>query len=284
VASRLARRHSIPYLIEPYGMLDAVLFKLRSHFLKKMYMRFVLQDSMRRAAWVHPASDHEVVDIRLWAPAARIKVIPHGADIPDFNAAEAARGFLAKFPQLEGKRVILFLSRVASKKRPQWLVEAVARLRTEHPDLVLLLVGGDGGHMKVVDDVARRLGVEDRVIDGGFLEGDMKHGAFAVAEVFALPSIDENFGIVVAEAMAHGVPALVTPGVASHVYVDACGGGITVEDNIESVVDGLRQLLAADGKAIGEKGRRYIEQNLSWESIARQIDSLYQEALAEKAR
>ncbi|NLE44675.1 MAG: group 1 glycosyl transferase, partial [Chloroflexi bacterium] len=84
----------------------------------------------------------------------------------------------------------------------------------------------------------------------------------------------------VVEAMAHGVPSLVTPGVASHVYVDASGAGITVDDSLEAVVAGLRRLLESDRLATGEKGRRYVEQHLSWKSIARQIDLLYRAAIA----
>jgi len=280
VAAAQARRHSIPYLIEPYGGLDPNCLAMGSHRLKMIFARLILRKDLRYAAYVHAASQMEADYLCDWIPKERIRVIPHGVRIPAFDTGNASRNFLAAFPQLRGKQVILFMSRITHKKRPEIIVRAMARLRSEYPNLVLLLAGNDEGPLATVRAVAKEHGIEDSIVHAGFLQGDLKRGAFAVADLFALPSIDENFGIAPMEAMAHGVPVLVTPGVASHVYVDKSGGGLTVEGTAEGFAEGIRKLLQADREAMGRRGREFLEKNLSWTSVARQIDDLYQESLA----
>ena len=120
------------------------------------------------------------------------------------------------------------------------------------------------------------------VVFAGFIQGEFKHGAFAAAELFALPSMHENFGIAVVEALAYGLPALVTPEVASHVYVDRSGAGITVEGNTEAIADGLKKLLEGDGSEMAGRGRPFVEQNLSWSSTVEQLGEVYRECLGQK--
>ncbi len=96
-----------------------------------------------------------------------------------------------------------------------------------------------------------------------------------MADVFVLPSRDENFGMAVVEAMAHSVPTVVTRGVAAHEYVDASGGGVTVGDTADALAEGIRQMLAGDRAKIGTRGRDFVESNLSWLAVGRQIEQLY---------
>jgi len=117
------------------------------------------------------------------------------------------------------------------------------------------------------------------VVFAGFLEGEAKQEALAGADLFVLPSIDENFGIAVVEAMAHGLPVVVTPGVAAHVYVDQSGGGLTVEGTVESLAEGMRKILNGDGPAMGRRARAFIEQYLSWPAVMRQYDQMYRDAI-----
>jgi len=77
--------------------------------------------------------------------------------------------------------------------------------------------------------------------------------------------------------MAHGVPVLVTPGVASHVYVDECGAGLTVPGSAREVAEGLRRLLRSGRDEWGRRGRAFVAENLSWSVVARELDRLYQE-------
>ncbi len=278
-AASLARRHAIPYVLEPYGNLDKKSLETGSTLMKKVFINVFLQKVLRRAAFVHPASLFEANYLRRWIPEERLRIIPHGVDIPEFDPAESANLFLTKFPELKEKRILLFLGRIIAVKQPELLVEALARLREEYPDLVLLLVGNDKGQMSTIRATAEKLGVRELVTEIGFLRGELKQGAYAAATLFALPSLHENFGIAPVEAMAHGLPVLVSTDVGCHVYVERSGGGVVVEGNATGVTEGVRELLKADRNSVGQRGRDFVRQHLSWPAVIRQIDELYQDSL-----
>lgn len=277
-AARAARVHRIPYIIRPAGALDAHCFQSGRQWLKRSFNRMVLSRDLRDARYVHATSDAEADAMRLWVERERIQVIPLGVEVPAYDRSAASEILLTEAQQLRGRRIILFLSRVARKKRAEMLVDALALLRDEFPDVVLLIVGQDSGGMDQVRQAVARHGLGERVVLPGFLQGDKKRAAFAAAHVFALPSLDENFGIAVVEAMAHGLPVVVTAGVASHVFVDDCGCGCTVDDSAEALAAGLRRVLGGDAAALGRRGREYVSTHLAWPSIVQQLNELYNNA------
>jgi glycosyltransferase involved in cell wall biosynthesis len=278
-----ARRRAIPYVIRPFGNLDYRSVLQGHHYVKRVFSRLFLQKDLQRAARVLACSLPEAEELRNWVPEERLAVIPHGVEVPSFDRHEAARAFLEKYPRCRGRRLLLFLGRVDQVKRPEMIVAAMERLRGLAPNLILLVAGEDGGHAEALRNIVAKQGMEDSVIFAGFLKGDLKRGAFAAAEVLVLPSAHENFGIVVVEAMAHGVPVLVTPEVACHVHVDQSGAGLTVHGDPDALAKGLAQLLTTDQRAeMGRKGRDYIEKHLAWPQIGRQLEILYQEVAAER--
>ncbi len=279
VAAAQARRHAIPYIMRPAGMLNPACFQMGSHRLKALFMLLFLRNDLRRAGYIHATSQQEADVVAGHVRRSRIRVIPHGVTVPAVPDDDARSAFLAKYPQLRGKRVVLFLSRISPKKRPELLVEALARLHPGGSDFMLLLAGSDEGHLAVVQAAARQHALENDIVCTGFLDGRWKEGAFAVADVFALPSLDENFAVAVTEAMAHAVPVLVTPEVAAHVYVDRSGGGLTVAGTPGAFAEGVRAIFSGDAAAMGRRGRDYVAKNLSWEVAIQQIDVMYRESL-----
>ncbi len=279
VAAKIARHYGIPYIVRLAGNLDAKCFHTGRRFLKRLFFRSLLLTDLRRAAAIHATSIAEAEELRELLPATRVEVVPLGTPLPA-DPATAGERFLEQFPELAGRRIVLYMSRIAPKKRLELLVESIASLRSAYPDIMLLVAGHDAGHLPVVEQAVARWGMHDHVKFTGFLEGDLKSGAFAAAELFALPSIDENFGVCVIEAMAHGLPVLLTPGVASHVYVDKSGAGETVEGTAELFADGIDRLLAAEPKVLGAKGREYVAEHLSWSKIASEVDLLYELAIS----
>lgn len=277
LAARLARANRIPYIVRPTGALDPGCYDSGNRWLKQAFTRLLLQRDLREAAVVHVTSDAEATSLQRWVPNDRIRIVPLGVEIPQFDRKASAEMFWQRFPKLRGQRIVLFISRVAPKKRAELLVEAVARLRDTNPDIGLLIVGQDAGGMKAVQAAIARNALDDRVVLCGFLQGAEKQAAFAAADVFALPSLRENFGVSVVEAMAHELPVLVTPTVASHVFVDDSGCGRTVEGTAESLARGLREVLSIDRLELGRRGRAYVEEHLTWSSVTRQLDALYHE-------
>jgi glycosyltransferase involved in cell wall biosynthesis len=282
VAAAQARRHGIPYIVRPAGMLNAACLKMGRQRLKAMFTRLFLRKDLQEAGCIHVTSQQEASAVAGYLPTSKIRIIPHGVTVSPAPDGDARRAILERFPQLRGKRVVLSIARISPKKRPEMLVEAIARLRPNHQDLMLLLAGSDEGHLAVVKAVARQHAIEDAVVCPGFLDGHWKAGAFAVADLFALPSLDENFAVAVIEAMAHAVPVLVTPEVAAHVYADESGGGLTITGTPEAFAEGIRTVLSGDPQAMGRRGREYVEKNLTWPAVIQQIDAMYRDAIAQR--
>jgi glycosyltransferase involved in cell wall biosynthesis len=276
-AASVARANRIPYIVRPTGALDPGCYESGSRWLKRAFTKLLLQRDLRDAAFIHATSEAEALSMRRWVSSDQIRIVPLGVEVPQFDRTTAAESLLRKLPVLRGRRIVLFVARVAPIKRAELLVEAMAQLHNMMPDVALLIVGQDSGGMHAVQEAVARHALHESVIMPGFLQGADKQAAFAAAEVFALASSHENFGIAVVEAMAHGLPVLVTPGVASHVFVDASGCGHTVEGTAESIATGLREILAGDHRRMGRRGREYVAEHLAWPAIIRQLDTLYRE-------
>jgi len=279
VAASASRRVGTPYILRPAGSLGAVSIRHGYHRLKQWYMKWSLLDNLRKAAVVLATSENEAEQLAQFIDRERIEVIPLGVPIPECDRDTAVEQFYESFPALREARIVIFMGRMHSVKRVPMLVEAIARLREWYPDLVLLIVGQDDGALGDIKGTAQQLGVEDALVFAGFLQGDEKIGAFAAADVAALVSQHENFGISAVEAMAHAVPIVVTPEVAAHVYVDASGGGLTVEGSPDAVAEGIAHILDGRAKAMSRAGQDYVREHLTWRSTAQRLDKLYHKSI-----
>ena len=147
--------------------------------------------------------------------------------------------FSRHYPELRGKRLALFIGRIHPKKGCDLLIEAYAKVLGQDPDWHLVIAGPDQvGLREDLHYRAAELGIAPTVTWTGMLSGTMKWGALRSAEVFVLPSHQENFGIAVAEALAAGTPTLISNKVNIWREIEADGAGIVAEDTLE----GTRQL------------------------------------------
>ncbi|MFK4489224.1 glycosyltransferase involved in cell wall biosynthesis [Bradyrhizobium sp. USDA 336] len=136
---------------------------------------------------------------------------------------------------------MLFLSRIHPKKGCDILIEAFAKLATHDPELQLVMAGPDQIGMKAnLATRAAQLGIADRVHWTGMLKGDEKWGAFHACEAFVLPSHSENFGIVVAEALACGKPVLITNKINIWREIEQDGAGLVANDTEEGITKLLK--------------------------------------------
>ena len=179
-----------------------------------------------------------------WLYKVREAVVSYGTKAPPENAADLRSKFLAAHPMLLGKRVLLFLGRIQFKKGCDILIEAFAKVATQDPNLHLLMAGPDqNGWVADLQARAQSRGIADRITWPGMLQGDMKWGAFYTAEAFVLSSHQENFGIAVAEAMACGVPVLISDKVNIWREIVEDGAGLVNTDTVEGTVETLQQWL-----------------------------------------
>jgi glycosyltransferase involved in cell wall biosynthesis len=200
---------STPYFVFPHGMLDPWFkrtFPLK-HLKKWFYWPWADYRVLRDATSVIFTSEEERLQARksFWLYRCREKVSPLGIETPGPISAEASEKFLNQFPSLRNKRILLFLGRLHPKKGCDLLIDAFRKLKPA--DTAFVLAGPDQiGWEKELRD---RVGDLPAVFTG-MLQGEMKQAAFASADAFILPSHQENFGMSVVEALAAGLPVLIS--------------------------------------------------------------------------
>ena len=242
-------RGRTPYVVFPHGMLDPYFkraFPLK-HLKKQVYWLAreyrVLRDA-RAVCFTTPIERDSAVGT-MWPKSWNPVVVSFGSSPPAGDAAIQREMFLARYPALRQRRFFLFLSRIHSKKGCDLLLEALARVAAAHPDLDLVMAGPDeGGLRPVLETQAQRLRIDARVHWTGMLEGDLKWGAFHAADAFVLPSHQENFGVAVAEALACGLPVLISDKVNIWPDIAQDEAGIVNPDTAEGTYRSMATLLA----------------------------------------
>ncbi len=277
-----ARQRGIPYVVEPMGMLLPV---GRSLWKKRAYDRLFGRALLSGAARVIATSEQEAEEGVGWGvPREKIVVRRNGLDLSEFDPLPPRGAFRARLGIGDDRRVVLYLGRLARKKNVPLLIEAFAEVR--HPKALLLIIGpddGDGARAAIERAIARaRLGDSVRVLDP--LYQCERVSALVDADVLVLPSIHENFGNVVAEAIACGTPVIVTNRCGVAPWVDG-RAGLVIEPGKEALVRALRLLLE------DETQRRWFSENalrlreeLSWEEPIRQLERLYVELVRQTPR
>jgi glycosyltransferase involved in cell wall biosynthesis len=212
LASRFVKFH---YFVFVHGALDpwfryAYPYK---HIKKWLYWLWAEYNVLKSAKAVLYTSEEE----KLSAPKsfclfkANGVVINYGIGTPEGDSKQQKKNFYDTYPTLQGKHILLFLSRIHPKKGCDILIEAFARIIKQDSEWHLVIAGPDQeGWQSILMQRAFQLGCDRRITWTGMLNGDLKWGAFHAADVFILPSHSENFGIVVAEALACGLPVLIT--------------------------------------------------------------------------
>jgi len=239
-----------PYFVFTHGMLDPWFKRTYplKHFKKWLYWPWADYRVLRDAKSVIFTSEEErrLARESFWLYRCNEKVTAYGTDQPpeDADGRLAAR-FRDRYPELKGKRVLLFLSRIHEKKGCDLLLAAFAKLAPTHADLHLVMAGPDQtGWAATLKKQADEFGVGSRVTWPGMLQGEDKWGAFHAAEVFCLPSHQENFGIVVAEALGCGKPVLISDKVNIWREVEADGAGIVGDDTLQGTASALDRWLS----------------------------------------
>jgi glycosyltransferase involved in cell wall biosynthesis len=272
-AASACQRAGIPYIVRPHGLLDPYI--RRRHRARKLVMERAFQNqALRQAAAIHYTAELEREISTPYACGAPPVVIPLGVDIADASAPRTT--LQTKYPQLAGKTVALFLSRIHRKKGLDLLIPALAKARQAHPDLHLVLAGPDDGVLGEVEKLIARHELNAHVTITGMLQGADKTAAFAGADFFVLPSYSENFAIAAVEAMAHGLPVIISDQVNIHPDVTAAGAGIVIPCAIDPLAQALATLAgSAERKAIGTRARALADSKYSWAAIGRALETLY---------
>lgn len=286
-AWRVLHRSKVPYFVYTHGMLDPWFkhtYPLK-HLKKWLYWPWadyrVLRDA--RAVLFTCEEEMRLAPKSFWLYKANARVVKYGAATPPQDAQGLRQGFLQAFPALQGKRNLLFLSRIHEKKGCDLLIEAFARTADLDPNVQLVMAGPDQtGWASALKAQAERLGIADRITWTGMLQGDLKWGAFYASELFVLPSHQENFGIAVAEALGCGLPVLISNKVNIWREIKADGAGLVGNDDVRDTEQNLRRWLGMDAAArshMSALARQTFAERYTVEQMAQSMVSTIKEQI-----
>jgi glycosyltransferase involved in cell wall biosynthesis len=269
-------------MLDPYFQHSSTLHRLK----KWLYWLAVEYWVLRRAKRVVFTSDEEsrLATQSFWLHRWNAATIPFGTSSPPDERDAQREAFLALHPYLRRKRFVLFLGRLHPKKGCDLLIEAFARIHASDPDLHLVVAGPDQqGWTVELQTLTARRGITQEVHWPGMLVGDAKWGAFRAAEVFILPSHQENFGIAVAEALACALPVLLTDkiNIASEIALDHAG--YVEADTLDGVECLLRRWIAtpaAERSALSSRALACFERRYSMGETAIAIRALLEQPLS----
>lgn len=273
----VADRADVPLLISPRGMLEPWSLK-RSSLRKKLAWFAFERKNLASAACFHATSIEEAQSIRSAGFEQPVAVIPNGVDLPSPEMHCDRAELEARFPELTGKRWLLFLSRLHPKKGIDLLLQAWTELQSGFPEWQLVLAGPDlTGYKPYLERLIDKLDLTDRVTFTGALSGQQRLSALKNAQLFILPSHSENYGLVVAEALSFGTPVITTKGTPwRELQAEACGWQIELTtDNLKRTLFSALSLSDEDRMKMGSAGEVLIRRSYTWPGIAQQMKELY---------
>jgi glycosyltransferase involved in cell wall biosynthesis len=277
MAARLAVRAAVPYVLAPRGMLVRELIRQKSRWVKTLWLRLIEAYTLRHAARLHFTSEIERAQAaQLYPVLPPASVVPNGVDLPaerdDALPADAAlRDAVQRGP------FCLFLGRVHWVKGIDRLLRAVAGTGIR----VLICGNDEEGYLEIVRGLIRSLHLEPNVALFAPVHGADKWRLLSRARMLVLPSMSENFGNVIPEAMSVGCPVVATSGVGASELVRLARAGLVCPPEDEALRDALKQLWSDDAlrDRMAASAFAYARDHLTWAAVARQMVDCYTRAV-----
>jgi glycosyltransferase involved in cell wall biosynthesis len=280
-AAAACRKRAIPYVVEPIGMFVPI---VRNLWLKRIYHRVWGRQMLQGAIAIVATSEQEIEELASGGiPRAKIIMRRNGVEAPASWPQLGA--FRSKLEIPKDTKLVLFLGRLSVKKSPELLLRAFAKVKKQLEGTKLVFAGPDERGMKAqLERVAKELGVSQDVQFAGPLFGQDKWNAYRDADVFVLPSQNENFGNTAAEAVAAGTPVIVT---------ERCGiapllanrAGLVVKHDVRELAGVLGGVLRDhELRRHLQSGCARVSKDLGWELPVSEMDSLYVNCVSRKAR
>ena len=279
-AGHLARRAGVPYILRPLGVLAAYGVTQRRPFLKRLSLALVERRLIESASAVHFTSEAELSEAKALGLNCNGVVVPLGIDVK--NSMPTVRAERRGVPNL------LYLSRIDPKKNVEGLLHAVQIALSRGAQFELNIAGsGDPNYISSLKLLSSQLKVDKHVNWLGYAEGERKHFALGTASAFVLPSYSENFGIAVVEALAAGLPCIVSRGVAISDEIQRAGAGIVIGTTPEEIAAGIEKIVGneQDRSTMAIAARALASNAFSLDAMGARLEGLYRDILkSEKSR
>lgn len=284
--SKACKRQEIPYVISIRGQL--LPWALRKSRLKKtIYWQLVGKGYMNGAAGLHCTDPVEVRAVSQLGLSPPTFVVPNSLNTARFESMPVRGHFRHKYGITEDASVLLFLGRLLPLKRPDIAIDALAQVRLRFPNVHLILAGPDeGGLWTRLQQQAQQLGCLENVHMTGLLKSNEVLQVLADSDMLLMPTeIQENFGMAAAEAMAAGLPVLVSDGIPVGVWAEKVGAGRILPCEAPEFAEAVCELLAEPKrmKVMGQQGRELVRENFDFDVTTRQMLRQY-EAIIQTGR
>jgi glycosyltransferase involved in cell wall biosynthesis len=274
-AGAIARWQNVPYTIRTTGQLAPWALE-KSRRKKQIYTALIERHNLNQAAATLCASAGEAEDARNFGVLSPIITLPLGVNQPvkQPNAKQKIRKI---YKIGDDTLIILFLARIHPVKRPELLINALSILAQKYKFHLILAGSGEAEYTQQLTHLASSLGLDSHLSMPGFVEGEAKELLLQGADIFVLPSVIESFGISIAEAMAAGLPAIVTEDVKISPDIADALAGIVVSGEVNALADAIAQLLENSllRRQIGENGKQLANKRYRWDAIAQKLTTVY---------
>lgn len=255
-----------PLVFSPHGMLSPGALQF-SRAKKRLFWLAFQRRAAHVASCFHATCEEEYDDIRAYGLMAPVAIIPNGVDLPEWKEKPADRG----------RRRVISLGRIHPKKALDRLIAAWGQLEPVFSDWDLLIVGpNQNGYAEELTEQASALGLKNVMITGPVF-GAEKDELLRSSDLFALPTLSENFALTVAESLAVGTPVISSKG-APWQGLDENGCGWWIDHGVEPLTAALRHAMSLPPEqraAMGQRGRQWMQRDFAWEAIARQMAAVY---------
>ena len=286
-AASVCRWRGVPYLLTPHGMLEPWALGYKA-WKKRVYYDWIERPLVLRGARALQAlNGSEAANIEALKLGPPVVVLPNGIDPAQTGSCGPAEAeiFLNRFPAARDKTVILFLHRIDPKKGLDVLARAYAQVRARFSRAHLVVAGPDSiGYTETARGFFEAAGCAGEATFTGMLAGEVKRGALAAASVFVLPSYSEGFSMSVLEAMAAGLPCVLTEG-CNFPEAGAAGAARIVPtgdaDRFAAELLGLLDDPSA-ARAEGERARALVLGDYTWAAIANHYEAMATKLLGKK--
>ena len=262
-------------IIAPKGQLAVWSLNQGSKF-KNMWLKIFIKPYINKLVW-HSASQQETDDILRLFKNAKVVMVPHVLNVFEFNLSKTLDKSIYERligESMTNKKVIVSLSSLHKKKGYDILIKALNILIKSQSDLILIIAGNDFGEKESLVQLVHRLNLSDKVFIIERIDGEDKKLFLTCADLFALPSHNENFGLVYAEALAAGTPIVASKNTPWE-DVEKYDCGKFVENTAEAFADAIDQILSSDYVSMGKRGRKYILDNFSHDVISKRYLELF---------
>lgn len=281
IGARCARQAKKPHIIATRNGLDPWMMRIKTFKKKLGFFSYVKNDLMGNNC-IHVTAAKEMEACLKMGIKGPFTIIPNGIDTSQFVHLPDSSQSEIFWPELKNRKVVLFMSRLSRQKGLDLLVPLWPDIIKKHPDALLVIAGPDYiGYEKIVRGMVEDSRCNDSILFTGNVEGEQKLSLFSRADLFILPSYSENFGNVIAEAMACGIPVITTHATPwKELDEVGCGSYVPVETiAIREALDDMLSLKDNVRKQMGERGKKIISEKYTWDIAARKMFTVYSAVL-----